>query len=137
MCDNLFSGQQASDRPDMCVRVFYLKKEGLLPLISKENNFGDVTAYVHVVEFQKQGLPHAHILITLKGGHKLTNIAEIADPENDPVLYIVVRNMIHGPCDSRCIDDNKCSKPYPKEFREKTVLSADGYPFTYEEMMDV
>ena len=107
--DNLFSGQHASDRPDICTRIFHLKKERLLSLITKEKYFGDVAAHVHVVEFQKRGLPHAHILITLKGDHKLTNIndikkfisAEIPDSENDPLLHdIVVRNMIHGPCDS-------------------------------------
>ena len=96
-------------------------------LIIKEKFFGDVSAHVHVVEFQKRGLPHAHILITLKDGYKLNTVndidkflsAEIPDSEIDPILYnIVVRNMIHDPCDSRCIVEGRCSKHYLKEFRE-------------------
>ena len=59
--DNLFTGQQASDRPDTCARVSHLKKERVILLITKKKYFGDVSAHVHVVEFQKRGLPHAHI----------------------------------------------------------------------------
>ena len=129
--DNLLLGQQATDRPDICARVFHLKKEHLLSLINQGKYFGAVAAHVHVVEFQKRGLPHAHILVTLKDGYKLTTVqdidkyisAEIPDHENDSVLYnIVVKNMIHGPCDSRCIVNGKCSKHYPKEFRDDTVI---------------
>ena len=81
-------------------------------------------------------MPHAHILVTLKPDSKLSTIndidkfmsAEIPDSEDDPILYrIVVNNMMHGPCDNRCIIDGKCSKHFPKEFQEETVLSADGY----------
>ena len=91
-----------------------------------------------MVEFQKRGLPHEHILITLKDGYKLNTVndidkllsAEIPDSEIDPILYnIVVRNMIHGPCDSRCIVEGGCSKHYPKELREETVMSSDGYSY--------
>ena len=54
-----------------------------------------------MVEFQKRGLPHAHILDTLKDGYKLTTVNDIdkfiSDLEIDPVLYnIVVHNMIHA-----------------------------------------
>ena len=33
--DNLLLGQQASDRPDICARVFHLKKEYVISLITK------------------------------------------------------------------------------------------------------
>ena len=136
--DNLLPGQQPSDRPDICTRVFHLKKEHLLSLITKEKYLAEVAAHVHVVEFQKRGLPHAHVLVTLKHDSKLSTIdnidkfisAKIPDPEDDPILYqIVVKNIIHGPCDNRCIIDGKYSKHFPKQFREETVLSADGYPY--------
>ena len=56
--------------------------------------------------------------------------AEISDSETDPILYnTVVDNMIHGPCDSRCIIEGQCSKQYPREFREETIMSRDGYPY--------
>ena len=56
--------------------------------------------------------------------------AEIPDSETDLILYItVVNNMIHGPCDSRCIIDGQWLKHYPKEYREETITSSDGYPY--------
>ena len=135
--DNLLLGQQASNRPDICARVFHLKKEHLLALINQGKYFGAVAAQVHVVEFQKQGLPHAHILVSLKEGYNLTTVpdidkhisAEIRDYENDSVLYNLLFRMIHGPSDSRYIVNGKCSKHYPKEFRDETVISSDGYPY--------
>ena len=41
--------------------------------------------------------------------------------------------MIHGPCgalnkNSVCMDNGKCTKDYPKEFRESTILALNGYP---------
>ena len=62
--DNLLPGQYASDRPDIVARVFNIKKNYLIDLIVKQKMFGDVLAYVYVVEFQKRGLPHIHMLIT-------------------------------------------------------------------------
>ena len=97
----------------MCA-CFSFKKECLISLITEEKYFGDVSAYVHIVKFQKRGLPHAHILVTLKDGYKLFTendidkyiSAEISDSGTDQILYItVINNMIHRPCDSRCMID--------------------------------
>ncbi|KAK9292665.1 hypothetical protein L1049_020643 [Liquidambar formosana] len=40
--------------------------------------FGTVVADLHVIEFQKRGLPYAHILLTLSSDHKI-NSAEAID----------------------------------------------------------
>ena len=58
-------GQLPQDRPDLVARVFKAKLEDLKDLIFKKNFFGEVAAHVHVIEFQKRGLPHAHFLIIL------------------------------------------------------------------------
>ena len=39
--------------------------------------FGEIEAYVYIIEFQKRGLPHAHALFTLSDKHKLLNATEI------------------------------------------------------------
>lgn len=62
----LAPGQSAQDRPDLVARVFKGKLEDLKKLIFKKKFFGEVDAYVYVIEFQKIGLPHAHFFIILK-----------------------------------------------------------------------
>lgn len=55
--------------------------------------------------------------------------AEIPDPNEHPTLHeIVMKNMIHGPCGNWCLKDGKCSKRFPKQFQEETILDADNYP---------
>jgi len=136
--ENLLQGQQASDRPDICARVFNIKKDYLIDLIVKQNFFGEVAAFVYVIEFQKRGLPHVHMLITLKYNFKITTTqivdkyisAEIPDPNENRILHdIVMRNMIHGPCGDWCLVDGKCSKHYPKPYLEETRMDEDAYPY--------
>ena len=59
--ENLLPGQQPCDRPDLVARVFELKLKLLLEDLTKHHRFGRVRAMLHVIEFQKRGLPHGHI----------------------------------------------------------------------------
>uniref|UniRef100_A0A914Z2E1 Helitron helicase-like domain-containing protein n=1 Tax=Panagrolaimus superbus TaxID=310955 RepID=A0A914Z2E1_9BILA len=135
--ENLLEGQTPADRPDLVARVFKQKKDYLINLISKEGYFGKCKAYVYTIEFQKRGLPHAHILVTLEGDYKMRTAevidryisAQLPDPTLYPKLHeLVVKHMIHGPCGPRCEKDGKCSKHFPHEFQEETSLDEDGYP---------
>ncbi|GKF16114.1 hypothetical protein Tco_0061032, partial [Tanacetum coccineum] len=97
---------------------------------------------VYVIEFQKRGLPHAHILLWLEDNSKCKTAAQIDDiistelpsPADDPYEYKVVTDyMLQGPCgkDGRyapCTTKGKCSKHYPKMFYTENVLDEDGYP---------
>lgn len=67
---------------------------------------------MYVVEFQKSGLPHAHILIWLDCTSKAklkANVdhfvsAEISNPKTDPEGYESVKAfMIHGPVVSKML----------------------------------
>ena len=142
--ENLKPHEKPENRPDLISRIFHLKLQRFLDdiLNPEKGLFGKVIAYVYVIEFQKRGLPHAHMLLILHKDHKLKTEedidrvvkAEIPDEVQNPRLYeIVTRNMIHGPCgihnpNSPCMVDGKCSKGYPKEFQDVTIGDVDGYP---------
>jgi hypothetical protein len=97
---------------------------------------------VYTIEFQKRGLPHAHICLFLKEASKLPTIehvdrfvsAEIPDKNLDPELFSLVSDfMMHGPCGREypncpCMLDGKCSKKFPKKFSPASTLDSNGYP---------
>ena len=53
----------AKDRPDLLARVFKSKFAKLKDDIVVKGVLGRVIVFVQVFEFQKRGLPHAHMLI--------------------------------------------------------------------------
>ena len=59
----LYSGQQPSDHPEVVSQVFGQKLRGLLHLLRNNAVFGRVRAYISSIEWQKRGLPHAHIML--------------------------------------------------------------------------
>jgi len=61
---SLFSGQTATDCPDIVSRVFEQKKKALLKLIDN-GFFGTTVAHIHTIEFQKRDLSHIYLLIFL------------------------------------------------------------------------
>ena len=139
--DQLFPGQAANHRPDIVARVFNLKRKAMMDEITKKNIFGNVNANVCSIEWQKRGLPHAHILLWLSSNDKIRAddidsviSAEIPDQQTHPRLYnIVTSHMIHGPCgcqnpSAQCMVDGKCTKGFPKEFNPETKSANDGYP---------
>jgi hypothetical protein len=62
--------QTTKDRPELITRVFNLKLDALLKDI-KDVVLGNVIAKIWVIEFQKKGLPHVHILLILDETSKL------------------------------------------------------------------
>ena len=60
--------ETAADRPDLVARVFKLKLDELLRDLTERGVLGQAVAYTWVIEFQKRGLPHAHILGLLGNG---------------------------------------------------------------------
>ena len=61
--ESLKCNEQSWMRPDITTRVFHMKLKKLISEICHDQILGAVVAYTYVVEFQKRGLPHAHILI--------------------------------------------------------------------------
>ena len=116
----------------------------------RDSIFGCAVAHLDVVEFQKRGLPHAHILVILaQHARPMTPeqvdscvVAELpvaplrdhyerlADYENATRRYedlreLVVTHMIHHECghanpNASCMKDGKCSSSFPKPFTSET-----------------
>lgn len=64
----LLPGQTAANCPDLVTHVFHLKKKAIIDDIYKNGILRWTVAYVYTIEFQKQGLPHMHLLIFLEQG---------------------------------------------------------------------
>ncbi|CAN6571616.1 unnamed protein product [Malus baccata var. baccata] len=138
----LLAGQTPQDRPDLLTRVFRAKLEQLKEDIIEKGVLGSVVAYAYVIEFQKRGLPHMHMLVVLNENDKINNPdeydrivrAEIPNKDIEPQLYnVVLKHMIHGPCgihnpQSPCMKNGSCKRKYPKPFAPVTVQGNDSYP---------
>ncbi|GKC64740.1 helicase-like protein [Tanacetum coccineum] len=72
-------GQKPHDRPEVGTRVFKLKLTQLLEDLTKNKILGDCRGVIYVIEFQKRGLPHVHILLWLEEHCKCSTPAQIDD----------------------------------------------------------
>ncbi len=137
--NELLPGQTGKDRHDLTARVFQLKLTKLLAVIKKCNAFGETRCDMYTIEWQKRGLPHAHILIWLNNKLHSNDIddiisAELPDPSTDRELHEIIKaQMVHGPCgpfnpNSPCMKDRKCTKKFPRKLTQETQTGHDGYP---------
>jgi len=123
-------GQQPQDRPDLVTRVFKIKLKEFINDIHKNHILGCTIVGIYVVEFQKRGMPHAHIFIfftedykphTVKDVDRMIN-AELPNSETNKLAHeTIARCMMHGPCGAvfpnvLCMEEGKCKKKYPRKF---------------------
>ncbi|XP_071739059.1 uncharacterized protein [Rutidosis leptorrhynchoides] len=129
--------QKPEDRPDIICRLFKIKLDSMIEDLKKKE-------LLYRIEFQKRGLPHAHICTFLKASYKLTTSqdidsiisAEIPDKSTNLDLYELVADfMMHGPCGtqnpkSACMNETTktCTKSFPKRFQEHASVDENGYP---------
>ena len=118
-----------------------MKLDELLKDFKKGTFFKPYTAALHRIEFQKRGLPHAHILLWFGNSSRTPSSeevdeiisAELPNKEEDPEAYnLVTKHMIHGPCGvinpkSPCMENNVCTKKYPRPYNESTSIDKSGY----------
>jgi hypothetical protein len=114
-------GQQPQDRPDLVTRVFKIKLKELINDIHKKHILARTIAGIYVVEFQKRGLSHAHILIFFIEDYKPHMVedvdhmisAELSNSKTNKLAHeTIARCMMHGPCgaafpNAPCMEEGK------------------------------
>ncbi|XP_060190424.1 uncharacterized protein LOC132619584 [Lycium barbarum] len=138
----LIGQENDGSQVDIICRVFEIKLFHLMQHLKKKKPFGKIIACIYTIEFQKRGLPHAHILLFLHQTLKSPSTdhidkiisAELPALEADPNGYNAVKNfMMHGPCGELnphcpCMKQGKCTKYFPKKFNDRTNFDSDGFP---------
>ncbi|XP_031121063.1 uncharacterized protein LOC116024309 [Ipomoea triloba] len=99
-----------------------------------------ICGVIYTIEFQKRGLPHAHILLFAKKINRANSATEIdaiisteiPDPDADTKYHDVVGEfMLHRPCgqlrkNSPCMINGKCSKEMIRVTAEFMSSSTNG-----------
>ena len=98
-------GQTAADRPDIVVRVFHARLEKMMRFL-KHEFCGKLAYVVKVIEYQRRGLPHAHIVLTSE--HPPTCPEEVyaviscqLPPYEGRLRTLVLQHMVHS-CNHSC-----------------------------------
>ncbi|XP_071741410.1 uncharacterized protein [Rutidosis leptorrhynchoides] len=134
-------GQRAPDRSEIIARLFKQKLDAMMADIMKAHVFGTCEAGIYIIEFQKRGLPHVHMLFWLTTDFKCKTPEEIDDiisfeiPSEieDPTAFKAITDyMLHGPyggniLDAPCIIDKRCSKHFSKPYNAETTIDEEGY----------
>lgn len=131
----LLPGQDVTDIPAVVCRVFSRRLLALKAFLRQ--NFSRILYEISVTEFQKRGLPHAHIIIKVSHEPPLSMLdtiisAELPDPVEKPALYTAInrfhihsRGHLSRPT-SRCNRNGRCIYGYPQPITQHTYIDDIG-----------
>jgi hypothetical protein len=121
--------------------VFKIKLKELINDIHEKHILGRMIAGIYVIEFQKCGLPHAHILIFFAEDCKPHTVEDVDRmisvelPNRDKQVGPRNGYQMHDAWSSGatfanapCMEDAKCKKQYPRKFQFEIVTDVNGYP---------
>ena len=128
-------GQSASDIPFIVARVFNSRLSEALRFIRK--HFGKVVYEIRVIEWQKRGLPHAHIVFKIDPQPPFGAIESLvratipSETENSRLRAAVLRHNIHSQDHltrtvSRCNKDGVCCFGFPHRIQDRSTIDAHG-----------
>jgi hypothetical protein len=99
--------------------VFKIKLQELINDNHKKHILGHTIVGIYVIEFQKRGLPHAHIFIFFAKDYKPHMVEDV-----DRMINAELSN----PKTNRLAHDGKCKKQYLGKFQSEMVTDVNGYP---------
>lgn len=144
----LLPGQASAEASAITNRVFKMKLSNLIAKLRSGHYFGGRKAVfiTSVVEFQKRGLPHAHIAFRFEGEQPTSSEAidaivsaelPVLTPDStdeDKALHVIVSScMIHSCREGRCfpqgssIESRSCKYGYPFQHNDITHADERGY----------
>jgi hypothetical protein len=126
----------------LVTQAFKIKLKELINDIHKKHILVRTITRIYVIEFQKFGPLHAHILIFFTKDYKPHTVedvdrminAELLNSETNKLAHgTVARCMMHAPCgaafpNAPCMEQGKCKKQYPLKFQSETVMDVNEYP---------
>jgi hypothetical protein len=116
--------------------VFRLKLLGLMAHLQKSKTLGNLSAYVWRIEYQKRGLPHAHILLwtdfdTTKP-IAVEKVVNVRLPKNSPFTHeqqlahdlhsLILKFQVHGHSPRCAGKTGPCKFRYAQPVSDKTVI---------------
>ena len=152
----LHSWQTAADRWDLCDEVFEAHFRNIVEELTRGHAaddpdhvkpkskaeggvFGTAVAHFNVLEFQKRGLPHRHLLLWLNRDEAdvmsddLDKAAKVIDtiisaqlPANPELKEQILKTNIHHCTADTCSKGGYCKNFYPKKERAQTYVSPPG-----------
>jgi len=140
-CRHMKGGQET--RTDIQTRVFKCKLEALMNDLTKKHVLGRSVGHIQVTEWQKRGLPHAHILLVLDRNFRPTTAEDVDrvvkaefppnTKENELLRNLVGRHQTHKCKEESCRHDTPqgeptCAKNFPMAYSPFTNCDGDSYP---------
>lgn len=131
----LLHAQEVIYRLDLAARTFRVKLRPLIAFVINLKVFEEGKAHLRVIEFQNQGLPNAHCIFLMTPESKASLVdpsfidtiisAKIPNVSNSLLRQVVRKYNLHILCESFrpsavCMDDDACTKRFPKEFVDET-----------------
>lgn len=117
--NQLDRSQQAQDRPDIIAHVFYVTFREVVHDLSRLQYQGFDISYIYSIEFQKRGLPHAHLTLMIAHTNRLPNQVAFRPPfqietEESHSLYPTYHRLNNHStiCNTSTAHNNVVVSPY-------------------------
>lgn len=138
----LLQGHTNSDRPNLVACVFHMNALSLLRDITRQATLGRIVGHIYTIEFQKQGLPHMHLLIFFGVDNKMETAADVhriicgefPDLETDPLQFqTILHSTIYNSCGTKnqiatsMVDEIFC-KSSLKALQGQITMDGNMYP---------
>ena len=139
--DELLPGHSWRDEPFIVIRVFKAKLLQFIKIFTKMfPNAGGLQYMIERIEFQKRGLPHAHMLFkfrqNLQHPDDIDRVVSAEMPQNEEDACLIRKFMLHhhpSPnrpkstyCQTIVNGERLCHFHYPHPITDRTTVDAQG-----------